>query len=141
MSVDLSNIGFHLDVPDLPEIHIAPLRIGIDPLQINPLKLTLDPLKISVDPLKIELAPIELKPVDISIRLKEFPSIRVHLPVDYRVGFALLGHELMSVRLCGQGQVITEPYVPNPCECRPGRAGATLAAVTDTANAGQVAHA
>jgi len=25
--------------------------------------------------------------------------------------------ELLSVRLCGQAQVITEPYVPNPCEC------------------------
>ena len=28
------------------------------------------------------------------------------------------------MRLCGQGQVITEPYVPNPCECRPRAQGA-----------------
>jgi hypothetical protein len=24
--------------------------------------------------------------------------------------------ELMCVRLCGEAQMITEPYVPNPCE-------------------------
>jgi len=50
--------------------------------------------------------------------LKEIPSVRVHLPLDYRLGFSVLGAEILCLRLCGQGQVITEPYAPNPCEAR-----------------------
>ena len=38
-------------------------------------------------------------------------------PANFKVGFNLFGSEFFSVNLCGQGQVITEPYVPNPCEC------------------------
>lgn len=63
-----------------------------------------------------ELPPIEVKPIDFSLRLKEIPAIRAHLPLDYKVGFTLLGRELACVHLCGQGQMITEPYVPYPCE-------------------------
>lgn len=65
-----------------------------------------------------ELAPIELKPIDISIRIKEIPAIRGHLPLNYKVGLNLLGREIACVHLCGQGQFITEPYVPYPCEPR-----------------------
>ncbi|MEM7059629.1 MAG: hypothetical protein AAF557_18750 [Pseudomonadota bacterium] len=63
-----------------------------------------------------EIAPIEIKPLDLSLRLKEIPCIRGHLPVNYAVGFSLLGRELACIRLCGQGQFITEPYEPYPCE-------------------------
>jgi hypothetical protein len=78
-----------------------------------------DHFTISIDKLpKIQLAldPVELKPVDLSLRLKEIPSIRAHLPADFRVGLSLLGIELLTVRLCGQAMAITEPYKPNPCE-------------------------
>jgi hypothetical protein len=63
-----------------------------------------------------ELAPIQIQPIDLSLRLKEIPSIRGHLPLNYKVGFNLLGREIACIHLCGQGQVITEPYVPYPCE-------------------------
>lgn len=66
----------------------------------------------------LNLRPIQIQPMDISFRIKEIPSIRAHLPVDYKVGFSLLGREMACVHLCGQGQVITEPYVPYPCEPR-----------------------
>lgn len=66
----------------------------------------------------VNLRPIEIKPMDISFRIKEIPSVRAHLPLDYKVGFTILGRELACIRLCGQGQVITEPYVPYPCEPR-----------------------
>lgn len=69
----------------------------------------------------IELKPIEIKPIDLSIRIKEIPSIRGHLPLNYKVGFNLLGRELACVSLCGQGQFITEPYVAYPCEPKPQR--------------------
>lgn len=56
------------------------------------------------------------------MRIKEFPNIRAHLPADFTVGLSLLGIELLAVRLCGEAQLITEPYVPNPCEdCGPDR--------------------
>lgn len=69
----------------------------------------------------IEIKPIEIRPLDISIRLKEIPSVRGHLPLNYKVGFNLLGREVACVSLCGQGQFITEPYIPYPCEPKPQR--------------------
>ena len=48
--------------------------------------------------------------------------IRGHLPADFCVGLSVFGIELMNVRLCGEAQIITEPYHPNPCEvCGPTR--------------------
>jgi hypothetical protein len=78
--------------------------------------LDIDPMTFTINP--IELKPIEIKPLEMVFRLKEVPSIRAHLPVDYKVGFSVLGAELFCIHLCGQGQVITEPYVANPCECK-----------------------
>jgi hypothetical protein len=76
------------------------------------------PLTLALNLSPIEVRPIELKPIDFSLRIKEIPAIRAHLPLDYRVGLTLLGSEVLCIRLCGQGQVITEPYVANPCESR-----------------------
>jgi hypothetical protein len=96
-------IGLDLDIAGGLDLNIPTnYSIGIDRLP------TID----------INLRPIEIKPLDLSFRIKEIPSIRAHLPLDYKVGFSLLGRELACIRLCGQGQVITEPYVPYPCEPR-----------------------
>lgn len=85
---------FHIFVEKLPKI-----QLGLDPVTLT------------------------LNPIDVNMRLKEFPSIRAHLPADFTVGLSLLGIELLCVRLCGEAQVITEPYIPNPCEeCGPGEA-------------------
>jgi len=71
-------------------------------------------IQIGIDPITVTL-----NPVDVNVRIKEFPSIRAHIPADFSVGLSLLGMELLTVRLCGEAQVITEPYAPNPCEtCR-----------------------
>ena len=99
-----SSFTFALDLQGIPDNY----TIGITELpKIN----------IGIDPIRIGIDPIEIRPMDFSFRLKEIPSVRAHLPVDYRVCVALFGYELASVRLCGEAQVITEPYVPNPCEC------------------------
>ena len=91
LGLDVSGIptSYSFTIKDLPKIDV-----GIDPMVFK------------------------IEPVDLSLRLKEIPSVRAHFPVDYKVGLALFGTELACVRLCGQAQVITEPYVPNPCECR-----------------------
>lgn len=84
-----------------------------------------DRFTINIEKLpKIQLGvdPLTINPVDIGIRIEKIPDVRVHLPADFHVGFSLLGVELMCIRLCGEAQAITEPYVPNPCErCGPTR--------------------
>jgi hypothetical protein len=80
--------SYSIDITHLPTITIAP--ITINPLTINPL--------------------------DVSVRLKEIPSIRTHIPANFAIGLSVLGYDLACVRLCGEAQVITEPYEPNPCE-------------------------
>lgn len=95
------DLGVDLDVSGIPTSYSV--NATVQPLTLN-----------------LNLAPVEVRPIDFSLRLKEIPAIRAHLPLDYRVGLTLLGAELLSVRLCGQGQVITEPYEANPCELRLG---------------------
>ncbi len=90
---------FHINIDNLPKI-----QLGIDPLTVNPVTLHLDP--ITVNPLTL----------DMNMRIKEIPNTRVHLPADFTVGLAVLGIDLLAVRLCGEAQLITEPYDPNPCE-------------------------
>ncbi|WP_298918675.1 hypothetical protein [uncultured Roseobacter sp.] len=69
-----------------------------------------------------ELPKVQLgvDPIDFSLRVKEIPAIRAHLPANFKVGLSLLGNELLSINLCGEAQVITEDYKANPCElCGP----------------------
>lgn len=83
---------FHINIDHLPKI-----QLGVDPITLH------------------------LDPVEFSMSIKEIPSVRGHLPADFSVGLSLLGMELLCVRLCGEAQIITEPYVPNPCERCGGR--------------------
>lgn len=78
---------FHIHIEELPKI-----ELGVDPLTINPVEAS------------------------VGIRIEKIPDVRTHLPADFRVGLSLLGIELLCLRLCGEAQLITEPYVPNPCE-------------------------
>ena len=103
---------FDINIDKVPELHL-----NVDKLA---------DIHLDVDKLpKIELAvdPLELK-------LTELPSIRGHLPADFCVGFSIMGMELMNIRLCGEAQIITEPYRPNPCEvCLPIREVGTMTPV------------
>ena len=82
---------FHLNVDKLPKI-----QLGIDPISAH---AKIDPVEVSS-----------------RIAIERIPDIRAHLPANFSVGLSLLGVELLCLRLCGEGQVITEPYEPNPCE-------------------------
>ena len=66
--------------------------------------------------ISIGLDPITINPLDVSVRIKEIPSIRTHVPANFTLGLSLLGYDIACLRLCGEAQVINEPYVPNPCE-------------------------
>ena len=88
---------------------IGPVTVALTPTTFDINIDKLPKIQIGVDPVTLHLDPIEL-------RLTELPSIRGHLPADFNVGLSLLGLELLCVRLCGEAQIITEPYRPNPCE-------------------------
>jgi hypothetical protein len=86
---------FDINIDKLPDIHIdvdklPKIQLGVDPITINPL--------------------------DLNLSIKQIPNIRGHLPADFCVTLALAGFDLLSIRLCGEAQIITEPFVPNPCE-------------------------
>jgi hypothetical protein len=84
--------SYTISVQSLPKV-----TLGIDPITINKVQLGVDP-------------------VELRMSVEKIPDIRAHLPADFHVGLSLLGMELMCVRLCGEAQMITEPYVPNACE-------------------------
>jgi hypothetical protein len=101
-SIDL-DVGGGLDLDaDIDANITIPTAYGIGIDRIPKIQLGIDAL--------------EVKPLDLSLRVKEFPSIRLHLPADFKLGLSLLGVEVLTVRLCGKAQAITEHYVPNPCE-------------------------
>lgn len=69
--------------------------------------------------LSIEKLPklsIGLDPIEFGVAIRSIPNVRMHIPAEYTVGFSILGREVFGIRLCGEAQVITEPYSPNPCE-------------------------
>lgn len=87
-------------------------HINVD--KLDKIAIGVDPIHLAVDSLpKISLG---VDAIDVSLRLKEIPSIRAHVPADFSVGLSILGIELLCMRLCGEAQVITEPFHPNPCE-------------------------
>jgi hypothetical protein len=101
---------FHIDIQNIPILRLNvenPIHFAID--NIPAIHLAID----NIPKIQLGVDPVEL-------RLTEFPSIRGHLPADFNVGLSLLGLELLNVRLCGEAQIITEPFRPNPCEtCGP----------------------
>lgn len=110
--------SFTIGISDLPSLDVSVEKIPVLHLSVDaipPVHLSLDaipPVHINIDtlpPIKVELAPLEIK-------LSEVPSTRVHIPADFAISLSLFGIDFGAVRLCGEAQVITEPYKPNACE-------------------------
>jgi hypothetical protein len=108
-------------ITEIPKISIGLDALTIEPLSVSAAITEIPKISIGVDPLTIEPLTIEpvtitVNPLELSIGITELPSIRVHLPAHFTAALSILGHELFCARLCGEAQVITEPYEPNPCE-------------------------
>src|SRR3954464_15950473 len=101
--IDL-NAGVGLTLNGSVGINSLPVSVTVnDPLpEIKVAIKELPQIKVGLDPIR---------------RIRD--PIRCHLPVDMSIGFSLFGHQIAGIRICGEAQVITEPYVPNACECRP----------------------
>jgi hypothetical protein len=79
-----------------------------------------DTFHIHLDTVNLPKLQIGLDPLTINVAVKEIPSVRAHVPADFSLGLSVLGLDLVCLRVCGEAQVITEPYRPNPCErCGP----------------------
>lgn len=92
-------------IPDTYHLNVD--KVVKIPIGVDPVHFAVDSLpKISVG----------VDPLEVSVRLKEIPSTRTHVPADFSVGLSVLGMQLLCMRLCGEAQVITEPFLPNPCE-------------------------
>ena len=110
-----------VDVADLPTVDVDVVDLPTVDVDVN----SLPDLKISevgpVGPVTLAGIPdrytvaISSLP-DLNLRIREIPSVRAHVPANFRLGLSILGVELAALHLCGEAQVITEPYVPNPCE-------------------------
>lgn len=112
------SIPTHYDI----DVDVDPVEItkvgAVGPVTVDGIPDTYHIDVQSLPVIEVDLKPVTLtvNPVDVGIRLEKIPDIRGHLPADFSVGLSLLGVELACVRLCGEAQVITEPYRPNPCE-------------------------
>jgi hypothetical protein len=120
VSVDIPNpIGVNLDIigpVDLGPVTLAgiPDTFHIDVTHLPQLEIKLDKVQLAVDP------------VSVSVAITEIPRVRAHVPAHFTVGLKLFGMEVLCIDLCGEAQVITEPYHPNPAE----RCGPTAITVT-----------
>ncbi len=107
-----SSYDHDVDINSIPIITVG----SVGPVTVNGIPETYHIDITHLPKIALSIDPVEIKPLDLSVRLKEIPSVRGHLPADFCASFSLLGIELVKVRLCGEAQVITEPYKPNPCE-------------------------
>jgi hypothetical protein len=116
-----------VDVDDLPTVDVDVVdlpTVDVDVNSLPDLKITsigaVGPVTLAGIPDNYTVAISNLP--DVNVRIKEIPSIRAHVPANFRLGFSIFGVELAALHLCGEAQIITEPYVPNPCErCGPVR--------------------
>lgn len=117
LGLNLSGIpnAFDLALSQLPKVQLGldKVQLGLDKIQLglDKLQLKLDKVQVGIDPVAVAL---DVKPIDFALRLKELPSMRVQFPANFKLGFSLFGAEFFAVSLRGQGEVITEPYVPAP---------------------------
>lgn len=108
-------------VADLPpvDVHVLDLPpVEVDVNSLADLRITdvgpVGPVTLAGIPSSYTVAVSSLP--DLNLRIREIPSVRAHVPANFRLGFSIFGVELAALHLCGEAQIITEPYVPNPCE-------------------------
>ncbi len=120
-------MAYNVNVNSMPSVYVADLpTVDVNVLDIPPVDVnSLPDMRITdigpVGPVTLAGIPsnytvgITSLP-DVNLRIREIPSFRAHIPANFHLGFSILGVELAALNLCGEAQIITEPYVPNPCE-------------------------
>ena len=125
MATDVKVINeVDVDVNDLPTVDVDVVdlpTVEVDVNSLADLKITevgpvgaVGPVTLAGIPDSFTVAVSTLP--DLNLRILEIPSIRAHLPANFRLGLSVFGVDVAALNLCGEAQVITEPYLPNPCE-------------------------
>jgi hypothetical protein len=96
----------------------ADAHVALDPVTADA-HVALDPVSadvhVALDPVTAD-AHVALEPVSVEVEVSRLPDIRAHIPANFSVSMCLFGITIFSIHLCGEAQVITEPYRPNPAE-------------------------
>lgn len=108
-----------VDVADLPTVDVDVVDpVDVDVASLPDIRITdvgpVGPVTLAGIPSSYTVGVSTLP--DVNVRIREIPSVRAHVPANFRLGFSVFGIELAALHLCGEAQIITEPYVPNPCE-------------------------
>ena len=110
-----------VDVADLPTVDVNVLDlppVDVDVNSLPDLRITdigpVGPVTLAGIPSNYSVGVTSLP--DVNLHIREIPSVRAHIPANFRLGLSVFGVELAALHLCGEAQVITEPYVPTPCE-------------------------
>ena len=120
-------MAYNVHVLSLPDVDVADLpTVDVDVVDLPPVDVAsmadfsiteigaVGPVTLAGIPSNYTVAISHLP--DLNLRIREIPSIRAHIPANFRLGFSIFGFELAALHLCGEAQIITEPFVPNPCE-------------------------
>lgn len=108
-----------VDVADLPTVDVNVLGLpSVDLNSLPDMRITdigpVGPVTLAGIPSDYTVGITSLP--DVNLRIREIPSFRAHIPANFKLGLSVLGVELAALHLCGEAQIITEPFVPNPCE-------------------------
>jgi len=114
-----------VDIDDMPVVDVDVIDlppVDVDVTSLPDLTITevgaVGPVTLAGIPDSFTVAVSQLP--DLNLRIKEIPRVRAHIPAHFRLGLSVFGIEVAALNLCGEAQVITEPYVANPCEgCSP----------------------
>jgi hypothetical protein len=79
----------------------------------NTLKLTGDPTQPVATDSKMEILNLPRFTLQ---DIKDMMKVRMRIPNYSNVCFKMFGVEMFSICMSGEGQVITEPYIPNAAE-------------------------
>ncbi|MEJ2889216.1 hypothetical protein [Actinomycetospora aeridis] len=115
---------FGLGVTALPPVS-ADAHVALDPVAADA-HVALDPVAadahVALDPVTAD-ARVALEPVAVDLAVSRLPDVRAHVPANFSVSLCLFGITVFSIHLCGEAQVVTEPYRPTPSELATGTGG------------------
>jgi hypothetical protein len=100
--------GTSLDLGDIHIKEIPTIKLETSIKEIP--KITLDSkIDAGLDNIKVK----ELPRIDLDFGMK---PTRVHIPLNLQFCVSVLGISLLKFAVCGEGMMITEPYIPHRAE-------------------------
>jgi hypothetical protein len=86
-------------------------KITLDPITIKPVSIDMGLNDVNVDMgldnMKVDMG-LDNVNVCMSFAIKEFPSMRMTMPMDYNFGIKMMGMEVLGFSICGKSMMITE---------------------------------